>query len=186
MYAARSNQAPLRIGFDGRILTHYAMRGLARYTVELFRAMKELAGNDIELFSFSTGAPAAEFLAELDITPVIFLARRELLWEHLELPRQLRRLRIDVFHATAERGLPYLRVCKQVLTRHDIIDRLPEYCGREHWRGRLRKRLADFVSVHSANKFVTVSEFSRQDICRFYGLPPDRVAVIYNAAHPRF
>ncbi|MGA2336170.1 MAG: glycosyltransferase family 1 protein [Terriglobales bacterium] len=176
----------IRVGLDGRILMHYDMRGLARYTVELFCAMKELAGDEIELFSFSPGALAAEFLAELEVTPVIFQARRELLWEHVELPKQLRRLRIDVFHATAERGLPYSRVCKLVLTRHDIIDRLPEYCGRDHWRGRLRKRLADFVSVHSADKFVTVSEFSRQDICRFYGLPPDKVVVTYNAAHPRF
>ena len=176
----------IRIGLDGRILMHYDMRGLARYTVELFRAMKELAGDRIELFSFSPGAPAAEFLAELDVTPVIFQARRELLWEHVELPKQLRRLRIDVFHATAERGLPYPRVCKLVLTRHDIIDRLPEYCGRDNFRGRLRKRLADFVSVHSADKFVTVSEFSRQDICHFYGLPADKIVVTYNAAHPRF
>ena len=186
MDAAHSPLAPLRIGFDGRILMHYEMRGLARYTVELFRAMKELAGEEVELFSFSPDMPSAKFLAELDVTPVVFQARRELLWEHRELPKQLRRLRIDVFHATAERGLPYPRVCKQVLTRHDIIDRLPEYCGREPWRGRLRKRWADFVSVHRADKFVTVSEFSRQDICRFYGLPRDRVVVTYNAAHPRF
>jgi glycosyltransferase involved in cell wall biosynthesis len=185
MGASRS-QPPLRIGFDGRILMHYEMRGLARYTVELFRAMKELVGAKIELFSFSPGTPAAKFLAELDVTPIIFQARRELLWEHVELPKQLRRLRIDVYHATAERGLPYQRVCKLVLTRHDIIDRLPEFCGGENLRGRLRKRLADFVSVRSADKFVTVSEFSRQDICRLYGLPEDRVIVTYNAAHPRF
>ena len=77
MDAPRSSQAPLRIGFDGRILTHYAMRGLARYTVEVFRAMKELAGDKIELFSFSPSAPATEFLAHLDVTPVVFQARSE-------------------------------------------------------------------------------------------------------------
>jgi len=91
-----------------------------------------------------------------------------------------------VFHETAERGLPYPRACKLVLTRHDIIDRLPEYCVGENWSGRLRKRLGDFVSVHSADKFLTVSEFSRQDICRFYGLSAERVVVTHNAAHPRF
>ena len=72
--------------------------------------MKEIAGDEIQLFSFSPGALATEFLAQLDITPVIFQARRELLWEHVELPKQLRRLHIDVFHETAERGLPYSRV----------------------------------------------------------------------------
>ncbi len=108
------------------------------------------------------------------------------MWEQVELPRQLQRARIDVFHATANRGLPYRRVCKYVLTCHDIIDRLPEYCGQEHWRGRWRKKYADFVSRHSADKYVTVSEFSKRDICRFHGVPAERVLVIHNAASPRF
>ncbi|MFZ0969973.1 MAG: glycosyltransferase family 1 protein [Candidatus Acidiferrales bacterium] len=179
-------KAPIRVGIDGRILMHYEMRGLARYTVEICGAMKEIAGDGIELYSFSPGAIAPEFLKRLDLTRVIFQARREMLWEHVELPRQLRRNRIEVFHATAERGLPYHRVCKYVLTRHDIIDRLPEYCGGENWRGRLRKKLSDFVSVRRADKFITVSNFSKEDICRYYGLAPERVLVTYNAAHPRF
>ena len=165
---------------------HYEMRGFARYTVELFRAMKEIAGSKVELISFSSGPIASEFLAALDVTPVIFQARREILWEQVELPRQLQRARIDVFHATANRGLPYRRVCKYVFTCHDIIDRLPEYCGQEHWRGRWRKKYADFVSRHSADKYVTVSDFSKRDICRFYRVPAERVVVIYNAASPRF
>jgi glycosyltransferase involved in cell wall biosynthesis len=179
-------EKPIRIGIDGRILMHYEMRGFARYTVELFRAMKEMAGDNIELLSFSPGPIALEFLAALDIMPVEFQVRREILWEQVELPKQLQRARIDLFHATANRGLPYRRVCKYVLTSHDVIDRLPEYCAGEHWRGRWRKKYADFASRHSADKYITVSNFSKQDICRFYGLSSDRVVVIHNAANPRF
>jgi len=181
-----STETPIRVGIDGRVLMHYEMRGFARYTVELFRAMKEIASSKVELISFSSGPIAPEFLAALDITPVVFEARREILWEQVELPKQLQRARIDVFHTTANRGLPYRRMCKYVLTCHDIIDRLPEYCGQEHWRGRWRKRYADFVSRHSADKYVTVSDFSKRDICRFHGVPGERVVVIYNAASPRF
>jgi glycosyltransferase involved in cell wall biosynthesis len=177
---------PLRIGLDGRVLMQYEMRGFARYTVELFRAMKEITGGNIDLYSFSPGPIAPEFLAELEIKPVVFQARREILWEQVELPKRLRQTSIDVFHATANRGLPYRRTCKYVVTCHDIIDRLPEYCGGEHWRGHWRKKYADFVSRHSADKYITVSNFSKLDVCRFYGLSPDRVAVIYNAANRRF
>jgi glycosyltransferase involved in cell wall biosynthesis len=176
----------IRIGLDGRVLMHYEMRGFARYTVELFRAMKEIAGGKIEIYSFSPGPIAPEFLDELEINPVVFPARREILWEQIELPKHLRRTRIDVFHATANRGLPYRRVCKYVVTCHDIIDRLDEYCVGERWRGHARKKYADFVSRHSASKYITVSDFSKQDICRFHRLSPDRVVVIYNAAHRRF
>ena len=181
-----NTETPIRVGIDGRVLMHYEMRGFARYTVELFRAMKEIAGSNVELILFSSGPIASEFLAALDVTPVIFQARREILWEQVELPRQLQRARIDVFHATANRGLPFRRVCKYVLTCHDIIDRLPEYCGQEHWRGRWRKKYADFVSRHSADKYVTVSDFSKGDICRFHEVPAERVVVIYNAASARF
>ena len=176
----------IRIGIDGRVLMHYEMRGFARYTVEVLRGLKEIAGNRIALYSFSPGPIASEFSDLLDITPVVFPARREILWEQIELPRQLRKEGIDVFHATANRGLPYRRVCQYVVTCHDIIDRLPEYCGLEHWRGALRKRYSDFISQHSAGKYITVSHFSKQDICRFHGLADERVVVIHNAAHARF
>ncbi len=176
----------IRIGIDGRILMHYEMRGFARYTVELFRAMKEIAGENIELSSFSPGPIAPEFVAEWEIKPVVFRARREILWEQMELPRRLRENCIDVFHATANRGLPYRRACKYVVTCHDVIDRLPEYCAGEHWRSLWRKKYADFVSRHSADKYITVSNFSKQDICRFHGVAADRVEVIYNAASQRF
>ncbi len=176
----------IRIGLDGRILMHSEMRGFARYTVELFRAMREIAGDNIELYSFSPGPIAPGFLNELDIKPVVFTARREILWEQVELPKQLRQTGIDVFHATANRGLPYRCACKRIVTCHDVIDRLPEYCMGEHWRGRWRKKYADFLSRHSADKYITVSDFSKQDICRFHGLAQDRVVVIYNAANRRF
>ena len=179
-------RTPIRIGLDGRILMHYEMRGFARYTIELFGAMKEAVGDNIDLYSFSPGPIAPEFLAQLDIKPVVFPARREILWEQGELPKQLRRTGIEVLHATANRGLPWARVCRYVLTCHDIIDRLPEYCVGAHWRGRWRKKYADFACRRSADKYITVSSFSKQDICRFHHLSPDRVAVIYNAANRRF
>ena len=42
-----STELPIRIGLDGRPLMHYEMRGFTRYTLELFRAMKEIAGDNI-------------------------------------------------------------------------------------------------------------------------------------------
>jgi glycosyltransferase involved in cell wall biosynthesis len=181
-----STEKPIRVGIDGRVLMHYEMRGFARYTVELFRAMKEVAGGSVELCSLSSGPIAPEFIRQLEITPIVFPVHREMLWEQVDLPKQLERHSIDIFHSTANRGLPYRRACKYVLTCHDVIDRLPEYSGREPWRGRWRKAYSDFVSRHSADAYITVSNFSKQDICRLHTLRPDRVTVIYNAAHPRF
>src|ERR1035438_7791488 len=98
-----SAKTRIRIGIDGRVLMHYEMRGFARYTVEVLRGLKEIAGDRISLYSFSPGPIAPEFSALLDITPIVFPARREVLWEQIELPKQIRKERIDVFHATANR-----------------------------------------------------------------------------------
>ena len=177
---------PLRIGIDGRVLMHYEMRGFARYTIELFRAMKELAGDALQLYSFAPGPPAPPFKSALEVTPLVFEASREILWEQSELPKQIARAGVDLFHCTANRGLPYRHVCKYVLTCHDIIDRMPAQVGKENWRARLRKRYADSAARHSADRYITVSEHSKKDICRFHHLPASRVTVIYNAAAPRF
>ena len=40
-----TTEKPIRIGLDGRPWMHYEMRGFARYTVEWFRAMKEITGD---------------------------------------------------------------------------------------------------------------------------------------------
>lgn len=173
---------PLRIGIDGRLLMHYEMRGFVRHTIELFRAMKEMAGDEIDLISFSPGPIVPKFIDALDIKPVIFRASREILWEQVELPRQLKRNAIEIFHVTGNRGLPLRRVCKYVVTCHDIIDRVSEYCDGDKWRDRWRKRYADFASRRSADKWITVSQFSKQEICRFHGLASDDVVVIGNAA----
>jgi len=177
---------PLRVGIDGRVLMHYELRGFTRTTIELFRAMQDIAGSDLELISFSPGPLAPEFLKQLRIASVVFSARREILWEQVELPRQLVKAGIDVFHATANRGLPYRRVCKYVLTCHDVIDRLPEFCKGEHWRGTWRKKYSDFASRHSADKYLTDSEFSKRDICRFHGVAAERVAIVHLAADDSF
>ncbi len=108
----KSTTQRLRVGIDGRIFMHYEMRGFARYAVELFGAMKEIAGDEIELVSFSPGPVARAFLELLDITPVVFPARREILWEQVDLPSQLAKEHVDVFHVTTNRGLPCRKACQ--------------------------------------------------------------------------
>ena len=98
----------------------------------------------------------------------------------------MRKHRIDIFHSTANRGLPYRRTCKYVLTCHDIIEQMAEYRARGNWRGNWRMNYADFCSLHSAHRVITVSNYSKQDICRVHKLPADRVRVIYNGVGREF
>jgi len=174
---------PLKIGFDGRPLVEGEIRGLSRYTVELIRALQECFDGSIHLFSFSPESIHDLIQSSLKLNQVVFRARREILWEQYELPRQLKKYGIDVFHATANRGLPGWRVCRYVLTLHDLIETMPEFVARGPMKSYLRRRYADLLSINAADRIITVSEHSRRDIHNKYRkLKPEGVSVIYEAA----
>jgi glycosyltransferase involved in cell wall biosynthesis len=185
--AEHSFRRPLNIGIDGRPLMEGEIRGFSRYTMELVRALSESFDGSIRLFSFSPDHVHEIFRSTLKMEQVVFRARRELLWEQYELPRRLKIHGIDIFHATANRGLPGWRVCRYILTLHDLIETMSEYVSRGPIKSYLRRRYADTLSINAADRIITVSEHSRRDICeRYRKLTPGNVRVIYEAASRLF
>lgn len=176
----------IKIAFDGRIFIHDEIRGISRYTFELIRALKKTAGDRIAFYSFSPEPMHAVFQEELNLKQIVFSAKREILWEQYELPRKIKENRMDVFHATHNRGLPLWRACKLVLTCHDIIENLPGFNDRRPLKPYMRQRYADLISIYGAHKIITVSEHSKKDICKFWKVPEKKVEVIYEAANERF
>jgi glycosyltransferase involved in cell wall biosynthesis len=89
----------------------------------------------------------------------------------------------ELYHAT-EHLLPPLRGVTCVLTIHDMIFSLfPEHQKRlNYWY----LSMAMPIFCRRADAIITVSEFSKQDIVQYYGLDPDKVTVIYEAAGPEF
>jgi glycosyltransferase involved in cell wall biosynthesis len=88
-----------------------------------------------------------------------------------------------LFHAT-EHLLPPLRGMPTVLTVHDMIFRLfPEHQKPlNYWY--LNRTMP--LYCRRAGAIITVSEASKRDIVAHYGLDPERVKVIYEAASPEF
>jgi glycosyltransferase involved in cell wall biosynthesis len=88
-----------------------------------------------------------------------------------------------LFHAT-EHLLPPLRGTPTVLTVHDMIFKLfPEYQKRlNYWY----LNLAMPLYCRRADAIITVSESSKRDIVTHYGLDPDKVMVVYEAASEEF
>jgi len=89
----------------------------------------------------------------------------------------------ELFHAT-EHLLPPLRDVPTVLTVHDMIFKLfPEHQKRlNYWYLNATMPLY----CRRADAIITVSESSKRDMVAHYGLAPDRVIVIYEAAAPEF
>jgi len=100
----------------------------------------------------------------------------------LDFPRQLRRLRADLFHY--QYTGPLFRVCPEVATVHDVsFERHPEFYGTAQ---RLRLQLTVRRAARTARRIITVSEFSKAEMVHYLGTPEEKVKVIYNGVGPEF
>jgi glycosyltransferase involved in cell wall biosynthesis len=163
---------PLRIGLDGHAFSSPA-GGVRRYAHELSRALVGLNA-DVEVVgvgaSDANGLPrGVEAVAAIGLLPTNFG------WSIDGLPRAVRKLDVDVFHAPAYTA-PLWGVHPLVLTIHDVsYERHPEWYPYaidplRRWFYRRSAQIADVV--------VTDSEFSRLEVEAAYGVSRDRLHVV--------
>ena len=101
---------------------------------------------------------------------------RRIAWEQLALPRMLRTLGIDVFHAPAN-ILPARLPCPSVVTVHDLAFlRYPQFFRPSR---RLYQRRFTAHSVARAAQVVAASESAKQDLVELMRVPEERTHVIY-------
>jgi glycosyltransferase involved in cell wall biosynthesis len=174
----------LRIGFNASVLTNPEIRGLTRYTTQLLRALSQR--DDVAIFLFSPLEIHPAHLGGVRATTVLFGAPRETLWVDWALPRKVRELGIDVFHAPAERGIPLLKPCPLVLTIHNSYERT-------HWREvypGLKQKLwywkFEAVNYTRADVIITVSDVTRNELIQWNIAREGQARRVYLAAAPEF
>jgi glycosyltransferase involved in cell wall biosynthesis len=174
----------MRIGFNGSVLTNPEIRGLTRYTTQLLRALSQR--DDVAIFLFSALELHPAHLEGVRATTIVFDAPRETLWVDWALPRKVRELGIDVFHAPAERGIPLLKPCPLVLTVHNSYERT-------HWREvypGLKEKLwywkFEAVNYTRADVIITVSDVARNELIQWKIARERQVRRVYPAPAPEF
>ena len=104
--------------------------------------------------------------------------------EQLTVPLHVGWTSPDVFHAP-HYVLPMLTPCRSIVTIHDCIHLVfPQYL--QNRLARAYARAMFWTAVNRASLILTVSEASKKDILRFFGVPKEKVTVIYNAIDERF
>jgi glycosyltransferase involved in cell wall biosynthesis len=172
----------MRIAFDGTTLRP-GRTGVGYYTEHLLHHLAEDEAN-AELIVLSN--------RPLDVTRrlpagVGVHASRvrtpRLLWMQAVAPRVLRKLQPDVAHFT-NGMVPLISPVPTVVTIHDMsLTMYPGYHPRR--RVLLNRPLVD-VAARRAHAIITVSQSAKRDIVRLYGVPPERVHVVHEAAAPSF
>lgn len=169
----------MKVGVEARTLQGRRY-GVARYLDNLLRNMVEVNDNEyvlylsepVEPLSFSSGR----------VSEKVFSAP-SLSWRHLRLPLEMKKDRIDL-HFSPSYFLPLLDIFPSVVVVHDLTFKVhPEWFVKDR-----RMRFDDFFwrKVRRADRIITVSEHSKQDIVRVLGVKPEMVTVIYEAADESF
>lgn len=149
----------MRVVLDGTPLS-MSSGGLRRYTEQLCQALQFLPDTEATLIQ-----PQGRF------------------WWSVGLPRELRRMKADVFHGT-NFEVPYLPACPAVLTLHDLSPwKNPEW---HHAATRVRRRTPALLRLRLATMVITPSEAIRRESVARFPLPLDRVVTVPEAAASHF
>ena len=164
--------------------------GLARYAESLVRALLAYHGQERQFGVFYNRDRQSRPLSGLEGMPTRTVRAGYKPWRMAVWLGQLAGIGFDrllpdaeLLHCTEHLLIP-LHSMPTVLTVHDLIYHLfPAYHKRlNYWY--LNSAMPLFVK--RANALITVSESSKRDLMRVYGVPADKISVIYEAASPDF
>ena len=105
------------------------------------------------------------------------------MWHQLGMPSELESWEVGIYHSPLFTS-PLVKVCQYVVTMHDVIPlAAPEHCQPEFLRF-FEQWAAPCLEL--ADRVVTVSEYSRQDIMKHLSLSEDKLTVVPECVRPVF
>ncbi len=169
------------IGIDGRAAFWYRGTGIGTYVYQLINKQSQL-DRDNHYYVLIPQESEYSFIwgDNFHKTPVDNL-RKDKFWEELQIMEVLLDRKVDLYHIPQNGiGMPKKKICPFVVTLHDVIPiTMPETVGPYYC-----KKFLDSIPeiLENSDAILTVSEFSKADICRELGIPGDKVFVSRLAA----
>lgn len=178
----------MKIGYDAKRL-YKNFTGLGNYS-------RTLAGN-LQLYypenEYYLYTPAirrneitAAFLNNTAFHTVIPQGKFKGWWRTSGIKKDLKRDQIDIFHGLSHEIPLHIQHTgiRSVVTIHDIIYRtFPDMYSL------IDRKIYDFkfkYACRHADKIIAISECTKNDIIRFFGIPESKIAVIYQSIQPIF
>lgn len=177
----------MNIAINTRLLLRGKMDGIGWFTCETTRRMVQ-AHPEHRFFLLFDRQPSPEFIFADNVTPVVLCpqARHPVLWWmffELAVPMALKRYNIDVY-VTPDGMMPLRPKVPTLSVIHDLnFEHSSDNMKRSHQRYMCHyfPRFAQ-----AATRLATVSEYSKSDIVETYGVPADKVDVVYDGAHSHY
>jgi glycosyltransferase involved in cell wall biosynthesis len=159
--------------------------GVGTYTRNIVRALGRL---DSKSNYFLIGPP--EKVAEIGSLPANFrsvplLGNDSTVKSYFDFRAILKRLSCDLVHIPHLFWLPRNLPCPYVMTVHDVLDHM--YRARD--QSGFRRSLHFFLThraLQGAARLFAVSNFTKSEVEKLFGIPGARIEVVYNAIDERF
>lgn len=183
----------MRIGFDGKraVQNFTGLGNYSRYIVDIL--CQFYPENEYVLY-----APKKRDNKRLDkltkqyqqlllsYPTTSFWKKLSSLWRIWGVTRQLEKEKIDIFHGLSNE-LPlniHKSQIRSVVTIHDLIFlRYPQYyqpIDRKIYTYKFRK------ACENADKIIAISECTKRDIIKYFGIPSDKIEVVYQGCDLSF
>ncbi len=174
----------MRIAVNTRLLLDGKLEGIGWFAYE---SLKRITINHPEHdFIFFFDRPYhKDFVFAKNVTPVVLNppARHPILWYiffEWSVAKALKKYKVDVF-ISPDGWLSLHTKVKTLTVIHDLnFEHFPQFIKFIH-----RVYLNYFFHrfAQKADRIATVSEYSKNDISKLYGISKDRIDVVYNGSH---
>ena len=177
----------MHIAINTRLLLKGRMDGIGWFTAETARRIVQAHPEHTFYFLFDR-KPDPAFLFADNVVPVVLCpqARHPLLWYMFfewAVPFALHKYHIDLY-LSPDGFMPLHPKVPTLTVIHDLnFEHSSDNLKHSHqwYMTRFFPRFA-----RNATRVATVSEYSKQDIAKTYGIAPDKIDVVYDGSHPYY
>ena len=182
----------LTIGIDARFAIRNR-RGMGSYVLNLVRNLAAIDRSN-QYILYTDTIDSDKLLPQTNnFETKILQPANYLLWEQLALPQQALKDNLDILHCTFNTAPLILdKKIRLITTIHDVMylkpaKELADSTVMYQRLGRIYRSLIVSKTIYKADRIITVSEFSKQDILsHFPTLDPSRISTTYEAADDIF
>lgn len=179
----------IRLGIDCRAASGN-MSGVGRYVLNI---VKEIASTDrfqMVLLVRNDSFKDFQSLSNIELIPLQENAQsihyvNRLHWEQIHLNKLLDKLKLDLYHATWNYGIPLIPRCPTVLTLHDLLPiEFPGEFGSRSWR--IAYLASQYIALYRASKIIAVSQYTKRQLMKYSRVSASKVSVILEGVEENF
>lgn len=173
----------MKIAIDARSINFYNGTGIGTYTENVFKNLINI--DDVNNYHVFWSGNNYEIIKKENCKIVMTSKKHQRFFEDYYFPENISKENIDIYHMP-QNGIGFSQeiTCKKVVTIHDLIPYvMPETVG----RGYLLKFLKEMpIIIGGSDGIITVSEFSKHDILKFFPVDESKIFVTPLAADKKY